>query len=523
VVILDGRILANSLVSLKGTDLRMVYALVCKTNMGHLLSSKTKDLFSKEEQDHFTKHLVEEVNKIENKEDQVLQVDLFLELTKLLKLRGIKYISQKEIEDQCTNIVNDLYRQYQKQDKHFRSFTENQSNSTKLQQMVTFQMSKVFNELDYRFQDFSITDQTKFASQVNEYIQSLPEDKQVKIKRKLGVDDLTDEMVRKAIATSGTSIVFASIVEVSGFAFYTTATSLLATFAGLLGLTLPFGFYTGLTSTIAVLANPLFIIPLLLGGDFFVNHQNRSLRKKLLPIIVMQIGLPYMSNGEDSISFDSFIQEWETRYHQYMNLHAELEKIEMKQNDVHNGINQNEKMIKEVSLQIADELEQIRIEKQRIQFALKASDLDQLDLVPSFNTHKSEYQEVKVKIRELKDAKKNSTVETSFFKQIGNKITNFTTSLDIRDEEKSLELIVEKMVKDVVRSTSSFKQTERENIIHSEKNINKLRVVKRTEEMEKGKFETILKNLKQEHHTYTQKIKQFEKENDGLEDLLITK
>lgn len=73
-------------------------------------------------------------------------------------------------------------------------------------------------------------------------------------------------MVRKAIATSGTSIVFAIIVEVSGFAFYTTATSLVATFAGLFGLTLPFGFYTGLTSTIEVLANPLFIIPLLLGG-----------------------------------------------------------------------------------------------------------------------------------------------------------------------------------------------------------------------------------------------------------------
>ena len=94
---------------------------------------------------------------------------------------------------------------------------------------------------------------------------------------------------------------------VSGFAFYTTATSLVASFAGLFGLTLPFGFYTGLTSTIAILASPLFLLPFLLGGGIWLTqHQNKSLKKKLLPIVLMQITLPYMSKGSGSIQFDSF-------------------------------------------------------------------------------------------------------------------------------------------------------------------------------------------------------------------------
>src|SRR5690606_7889934 len=225
----------------------MVYALLLKTNIGHLLSSKTKDVISKlskEESDNFTYHLEQEVNKLRNVEDQVLQVDLFLEITRLLKLRGTKYTLEQEIVDQSTFIVKDVYQLLLKQDKQFKSFAENEWNSTKLQQMIKFQMSKLFNELDNSFKDFTIDDQTKFASQVNEYIQGLPEEKQRKIKEKLGVDDLTDEMIRKAIATSGSSIVFAIIVEVSGFAFYTTATSLLASFAGLFGITLPFGVYT---------------------------------------------------------------------------------------------------------------------------------------------------------------------------------------------------------------------------------------------------------------------------------------
>src|SRR3954471_13499595 len=99
VVIIDGQTLARSLMSLKRTDLKMVYVLLCKTNFGHLLTSKTKDLFSKENIDHFSKYLLEEVKKIEHKDDAVIQVNLLLEMEKLLKLRGSHYTTQKEIED----------------------------------------------------------------------------------------------------------------------------------------------------------------------------------------------------------------------------------------------------------------------------------------------------------------------------------------------------------------------------------------------------------------------------------------
>ena len=390
---MDGAILANSLVSLKGTDLRMVYALLCKTNIVDLLSSKTKDVFSKEDGDHFTKHLEAEVRKLEHTDDQVIQVDLFLEITRLLKLRGMKYTLEQEIFDQFTNIVRDVYQQYKKQDKPFRAFTENQTNSTMLQQMIQFQMSKVFSELDDSFNDFTIEDQTKFASQVNDYIHSLPEEKQQKIKDKLGLNDLSDEMVRKTIAASGTSIVFAIIVEVSGFAFYTTATSLVASFAGLFGLTLPFGFYTGLTSTVAVLANPLFIIPMLLGGGYLLfNHQNKSLKTKLLPIIIMQIALPYMSKGGENVSFDSFIQEWEGRYVNDVELREELAKVAAEQDLVRKQISECEKRINDLSAKIFAEENVLVSERRKIKSALKYADLDQLEVNESFLKRKRLYQ-----------------------------------------------------------------------------------------------------------------------------------
>jgi len=50
------------------------------------------------------------------------------------------------------------------------------------------------------------------------------------------------------------------------FGFYMSAASLVATIAGLAGLTLPFAFYTTMSSLVAVVANPLFFLPLVLGG-----------------------------------------------------------------------------------------------------------------------------------------------------------------------------------------------------------------------------------------------------------------
>ena len=517
---MDGEILASSLVSLKGTDLRMVYALLCKTNIVDLLSSKTKDVFSKEDGDHFTKHLEAEVSKLQHIDDRVIQVDLFLEITSLLKLRGMKYTLEKEIVDQCTNIVRDVFQQYKKQDKQFRAFSEKQVNSTMLQQMVQFQMSRVFSELDDSFNDFSIEDQTKFAEQVNDYILSLPEEKQQKIKEKLGLNDLSDEMVRKTIAASGTSVVFAIIVEVSGFAFYTTATSLVASFAGLFGLTLPFGFYTGLTSTVAVLANPLFIIPMLLGGGYLLyNHQNKSLKSKLLPIIIMQIALPYMSKGGESVSFYSFIQEWEGRYENDVELREELGKIAVERDSVKQQIFEQEKRINDLSARIFVEKGVLVGEKQKIKSALNHADLDHLEVSESFSKQKQLYQNTLVQISTIKRSKQVSNSTTGFFQRIGNSLSNFSSSLDIKEKEKVADSYLDMMVDAVIHSQSSFKESERKTILSSRDKIQELLTAKADEEEQKADLQGDLSRLNSENSRFTQKIKKLEKENYGLADL----
>ncbi|MCA0972266.1 hypothetical protein LCM20_16780 [Halobacillus litoralis] len=520
---MDGKILANSLVSLKGTDLRMVYALLLKTNITQLLSSKTKDFLTKEETDHFTNHLEKEMKKVEAMDDAMLQVDLFLEMTKLLKLRGTKYTVQKEIEDQCNEIVRQTYATFQKQNKKFRSFSEKQSNTTELQQLVNFQMMQVFSEFDDNFDGFSIEDQTKFAQKVNEYILSLPKEKQEKIKEKLGVDQLTNEVVRKAIATSGTSIVFAIIVEVSGFAFYTTATSLIASFAGLLGLTLPFGFYTGLTSTIAIVANPLFIIPLLLGGGVLIfNQQNKSLKKKLLPITVMQVALPYMSEGGDSVEFEPFIKEWGSRYQHYVQRQTALLENEAKQEEKERQIKLRERTIRAIDMKIVGEFGRITDIRQEIRSSLKGANLKRLEVGRVFTDHADEYHEITRHIADLKQKKKKMKADTGVWKQIGNTFSNFSSSMDIRSCEKRRDEVLDRLVDDVLNASGTYKRAEREAVEALDLHIEDLKEKRAVESNQKQALEQECNNLRGAHHLISKKIKNMEKQYHGLRDLAVS-
>ena len=60
---MNGRVFAHALLQTTGEELRMVYALLFKTNIVGMMTAKTKDFFSKDT-DHFNESLKDEVKKL---------------------------------------------------------------------------------------------------------------------------------------------------------------------------------------------------------------------------------------------------------------------------------------------------------------------------------------------------------------------------------------------------------------------------------------------------------------------------
>ena len=170
---------------------------------------------------------------------------------------------------------------------------------------------------------------------------------------------------------------------------------MLASFAGIFGLTLPFGIYTGLTSTIAVLANPLFLIPFLLGGGLLlINHQNKSLKNKLLPIILMQITLPLMSDETGANPNDSlFINNWTTRLNHYYKIKNEITKYEDQEKSLTLQIEVKQNLIAATKKdKMTQQIEMSKL-KSKVHSSLVNSDLNSYEVSSNFEKLRTQYTE----------------------------------------------------------------------------------------------------------------------------------
>jgi len=128
----------------------------------------------------------------------------------------------------------------------------------------------------------------------------------------LGLDSLSDDYLKKVLVSGALASAFAGAVSIGGFGFYMGAASLVATIAGLAGLTLPFAFYTTMSSLVAVVANPLFFLPLVLGGGVWLFHgKDSELKRKLAVNAVVQLALAGAAAESCTDGRDArVIEEW---------------------------------------------------------------------------------------------------------------------------------------------------------------------------------------------------------------------
>lgn len=315
------------------------YALLFKTNIVGMMTAKTKDFFSKET-DHFDEVLKAEMTKLEPYSDAELQVKLLTEMTQALELKGIRYDRIEDIEYQSEAIVQATHEQMLKDDKDYQAFIESAGEQEPYQLLIQYQMQKLFSAFHDKFSELSEEQSVDFTEKIKTLLIDLPVEKQQLLKQRLGIDELTNEAIRSAILTQGSVIVLSVIVEVAGFSAYTTLTTAIAATMALVGVTLPFGVYTLATTLFSMLINPFILIPLALGGGgLLLKHQNKSLRKKLLPVGILQITLPIIAQNRigqiDSTPFTMHWQQQAKRYEEMYTQRAEYkEAIREKQAEI---------------------------------------------------------------------------------------------------------------------------------------------------------------------------------------------
>lgn len=201
-----------------------------------------------------------------------LQVLLLKNFQEVFEIDEEKILSQRQLDD----ISYDLEIKALQFQKEF-SIEEDKLKTFKGNTFVD--LRKYFLEtMVEQFKDLDNSKQKKVLEDMVNKLNNLSTDELKEFKDKMNIDEVTNDSVKKILLGGGIYSMFAGAVGVVGFPAYLFLTSFIGGISSIIGITLPFGVYTGATSVMAFLSS--WFLPIILaGGWFFSNKYTKKLRK----------------------------------------------------------------------------------------------------------------------------------------------------------------------------------------------------------------------------------------------------
>ena len=104
-----------------------------------------------------------------------------------------------------------------------------------------------------QFKKMDKNKQGKILEEMVQKLNSLSPDDLKNFKDKMNINNITNESIKKILLGGGVYSMFAGAVGIVGFPAYIFLTSFIGGISSIIGITLPFGVYTGAASTMKFL------------------------------------------------------------------------------------------------------------------------------------------------------------------------------------------------------------------------------------------------------------------------------
>ena len=201
-----------------------------------------------------------------------LQALVFKNFQEIFDIDEEIILSQRQLDDISYDLeikALQFQKEFSSEEDKLKTFTGN-----------TFvDLRKYFLEtMVEQFKNLDNSKQKKVLEDMVNKLNNLSSDELKEFKDKMNIDEVTNDSVKKILLGGGIYSMFAGAVGVVGFPAYLFLTSFIGGISSIIGITLPFGVYTGATSVMAFLSS--WFLPIILaGGWFFSNKYTKKLRK----------------------------------------------------------------------------------------------------------------------------------------------------------------------------------------------------------------------------------------------------
>ena len=300
----------SGLFSAEKDTLATFIAMWDESTITTILMYKSSDTYekviNKKDDDAFSKKIENKTKQYKEMSVNELQIIIVMQLSSYFEIKLPKTFNLHSLDEIGMRIENEALKALNHSDKEFTGKTTDE--------MIKHVFEKLFQEMTKLFKTKDNKTKEEIVENILSSIEKMSEEEKNKLKEILKVDKISADVIRKALAAGTLGTAFATLISVAGFSAYTAATAALASLAALIGVTFPFGTYMSLTSIIAVLADPLFLLTgmtLLLYG--LNKKSNSSIRNGLSPMIVSLISIL-------SSKFDDYSCKCEKYMHTYNEL-----------------------------------------------------------------------------------------------------------------------------------------------------------------------------------------------------------
>ena len=237
-----------------------------------------------------------------------LQALLFKNFQEVFEIDEEIILSQRQLDDISYDLeikALQFQKEFSSEEDKLKTFTGN-----------TFvDLRKYFLEtMVEQFKDLDNSKQKKVLEDMVNKLNNLSPDELKEFKDKMNIDEVTNDSVKKILLGGGIYSMFAGAVGVVGFPAYLFLTSFIGGISSIIGITLPFGVYTGATSVMAFLSS--WFLPIILaGGWFFSNKYTKKLRKVFA--VASMVSISFQAYKDlDLNTVKNFVEEYNKDLHE---------------------------------------------------------------------------------------------------------------------------------------------------------------------------------------------------------------
>lgn len=301
-------------------------------------------------QDEYQKAIDGEKEKLKSKysHEQLFWMAIF-ELNKILNIPPRRYQTEEDVKHNCREIEMMIVRVYNEQkDPHEPPIHSYDQFLGKMTQKLFHSLFKELKNVNW--DELDAAKQDEVIARLKEFInEKLPDDQRRKIMEALNLSSLSEDELRTAIRRGGLWAVFSTIVNVAGFGFYAGVLAMIAGVMSILGISLPFAVFAGITALIAVVAAPVFLLFLLGWQAVKIGRANRSLPREIAMMYLMLI--TSLRNDETKKPYDIqlFISYYRDALSRADKVRHSLYELEIKRGDTERHIRQLSERIRSLN------------------------------------------------------------------------------------------------------------------------------------------------------------------------------